>query len=65
MSRCQKIVDETEGLACGERARNVVPIAPRSMGGMKYEVSLCYKHLAEYRQHAAELRTARKTKQPQ
>lgn len=57
MNLCERVIDESNNLVCGEAALNTVKIQGRSGPVLVY---MCNKHLAEHNETFARLRTGNK-----
>jgi hypothetical protein len=56
---CQRILDKDEGLACSRPVSETVEVQDKMLG-LKFDVNVCDKHAAEYRERSAHARTSRK-----
>ena len=56
---CQRILDHDEGLACARPYSETVVVNDKMLG-LKFDVHVCDKHAAEYRERSAAARTSRR-----
>jgi hypothetical protein len=56
---CERVTDQEAGFACARKATEVVTVQDKMLG-LVFDVHVCEKHGAEYRERSAHARTSRK-----